>query len=98
MSYKKYRHHYDDKLPAEILEYTIDWTNQLESGEDIVTSTWTLPEGITSPAQAETTSAATVWLSGGTANKSYKLTNVIETTHTSPVTRTYGAYLTITVY
>lgn len=34
-----------DKDPQEVIDYTIDWSDHLASGETISTSTWTFPNG-----------------------------------------------------
>lgn len=67
------------KDPNAVLDYTIDWTRWL-SGDQIVTSEWLVPTGLTKVADSKTASSATVWLSGGTAGQSYTVTNRITTT------------------
>lgn len=66
------------KDPDAIVDYTIDWTDWL-AGDTIQTSTWTAPAGITVSSESETTTKATVFLSGGTAGKVYLVTNRIVT-------------------
>lgn len=83
------------KDPNAILDYTVDWSAWLASGETISTSTWTASTGITiatTPAPSNTGTTATVWLSGGTVNggeelgvsggisqRAYRVTNRITT-------------------
>jgi hypothetical protein len=67
------------KDPSSILDYTIDWTAWLPSGDTISSSSWTVDSGITNYADSNTTTAATIWLSGGTAGVIYKATNTIVT-------------------
>ena len=68
------------KDPASVLDYTIDWgTNWLAAGETISTSAWTVESGITKDSDSNTTTTATVWLSGGTAGTVYTVTNRITT-------------------
>lgn len=70
------------KDPAEVKDYGIDWSALLADTETITTSTWTVPTGITAPATpttAPTATVATIWLSGGTAGTSYRITNHVLT-------------------
>jgi len=64
---------------ASILDYTIDWSDWLATGETISASTWTVPTGLTSTDTGVTTTSATVWLSGGTRDTVYVVTNEIDT-------------------
>jgi hypothetical protein len=64
------------KDPHAVLDYTVDWTRWL-AGDTIATSTWLVPAGLTKQADSKTSTAATVWLSGGTAGQSYTVTNRI---------------------
>lgn len=66
------------KDPSAVLDYTIDWSDWLDT-DTISTSSWTVPSGITQSAETETTTTATVWLSGGTADNVYEVTNTITT-------------------
>lgn len=64
------------------LDYTIDWSGWLAAGETISTSAWVAETGITimpSPAPSNTTTTATVWLTGGTVGQGYNVTNTIVT-------------------
>lgn len=67
------------KDPSAILDYSINWSSWLVAGDTIVTSTWTAETGITIDDDSNTTTATTVWLSGGTAGESYDVTNHIVT-------------------
>lgn len=60
----------------------------LAAGETISSSTWTVPTGLTqlgpatsptAPAPSQVDGKATIWLTGGTAGDTYKLTNKIVT-------------------
>jgi len=66
------------KDPNAVLDYAIDWTRWL-AGDQITTSEWLLPAGLTKIADTKTASSTTVWLSGGTAGQSYIVTNRITT-------------------
>jgi len=67
------------KDPDSTLDYTLDWSAWLQ-GDTITSSTWTVPAGLTQESAANTTTTATIWLSGGTAGKDYVVTNSIVTT------------------
>lgn len=66
------------KDPSAVLDYVIDWSSWLGS-DTISTSTWTVPTGITKNSDTKTNTTATIWLSGGTADVEYVLTNRIVT-------------------
>jgi hypothetical protein len=67
------------KDPNAVLDYAVDWSRWL-AGDEIATSDWTVPSGLTKLSHSKTTTKATVWLSGGTAGQSYTVTNRITTT------------------
>jgi hypothetical protein len=66
------------KDPNEVKDYTINWATWL-GVDTISTSTWAADTGITVDSETESTTTATVWISGGTANNVYSLTNTITT-------------------
>lgn len=68
------------KDPDDVLDYQIDWSDWLPTGDTISTSTWTADTGITVDSESETTTVATVWLSGGTVGNTYSVRNRIVTT------------------
>lgn len=70
------------KDPEAILDYSIDWTEFLETGENIVSSEWFYSSGIDIETHGHTTKVSTIWLSGGDVGKSYDLTNRITTNNT----------------
>lgn len=72
-----------EKDPQAVLDYSIDWSNFLETAETIVSSQWFNTTGITVDVTGHTNKVATIWLSGGTLGQSYELTNRI-TTSNSP--------------
>jgi len=67
------------KDPNAVLEYINDWSDWL-NGDTIATSTWTVPTGITKDSSTNTTTTATIWLSGGTVGENYTAVNHIVTT------------------
>lgn len=71
------RYFYKD--PDAELDYSVDWSSWLASGEVISTSSWTVEDGLTEASGSKTDSVATVWVSGGTVGQVYRLTNQIVT-------------------
>jgi len=67
-----------DKTPNEVLDYTVDWRNWLGS-DTISTDSWEVDTGITAGTTIDNGALRTIWLSGGTAGTTYKITNIIET-------------------
>lgn len=71
------------KDPNAVMDYTIDWTNWLNSGATIQTSTWTVPSDLTkvSDARDAGNKKTTVVLSGGSATLGtlYQVENRITT-------------------
>lgn len=66
------------KDPDATLDYAVDWTPFL-NGDTISTSTWTVPAGLTSVSESNTTEIATVFLAGGVVGASYSVLNRIVT-------------------
>lgn len=83
-----------DKDPNEILDYSIDWTNKIDTGDTISSSTWTdfssggLVKG--SSTFSASLNITTIWVSGGTAGKYYTITNTIDTTIGRTMQQTVG--------
>lgn len=68
------------KDPNEVVDYDLSWVDQMTDDTDtIVSSTWTVPAGITKDSQSATTTRTKVWLSGGTAGETYTLLNRVVT-------------------
>lgn len=68
-----------DKDPDEVLDYEINWSDRLD-GDTISSSTWILPDdGVEKESDTSTTTATTIWLSGGTLGETYELTNRVVT-------------------
>ena len=68
------------KAPDTRLDYTVDWSKWLEplSGDTITDVDWTVPTGIDIPTDPTfapffTTTAATIWLEGGTLGVNYDI-------------------------
>jgi hypothetical protein len=73
-----------NKDPNEVLDYQINWARRVQSSrtpdDTIESSTWIVPDGITSPSDTFTDTTTTIWLSGGTVDETYELTNRVVTT------------------
>lgn len=67
------------KDPDAVLDYRFDWSAWLASGETITTAASTVSAGITKDSESNTTTTATVWLSGGTDGDDYLVTCRITT-------------------
>ena len=66
------------KDPDETLDYIVNWATHLGS-DTISSSSWDAETGITVDSDTNTTTTATVWLSGGTLGEFYLVTNTIVT-------------------
>ena len=69
--------------PDAKLDYSVDWTLWLPTGDAVDTSTWAVsPEGptLTSSTIDIDGKITTIWFEGGTAGSKYVLTNHIITT------------------
>lgn len=68
-----------EKDPHAVLDYAMDWTDWLATDTITGTPLWTVPAGLTKDSQSNTTSVATVWLSGGVLGMVYPVTCRITT-------------------
>ena len=59
------------KDPNAVLDYTFDWSDWLPTGDTISSYTVTVATGLTKVSDSSTTTAVTVWLSGGTVGAWY---------------------------
>lgn len=63
-----------------VLDFGVDWSNWLEDGDTISSSSWTVtPSTITTDSTENTTTVAKIWLSGGLTGTTYTATNRIVT-------------------
>lgn len=70
------------KDPNATTDWTLDWSAWLNStvtGDTIASVLWTVQAGLTKTQQTNTTTTATVWLSGGVLRKVYTITCQITT-------------------
>ena len=84
---------WDDKDTADVADYQINWATFL-GADTISTSVWTVPagSGLVVDSSSNTTTTATVWLSGGTAGV-HAIANKIATAGG----RTYERSVSLTV-
>lgn len=84
------------KDPDAHLDYGCDWSagGWLAEGEQITTSEWIVPAGLTVESESNTPTVATVWLSGGEVYVTYKVTNRITTNQGRTDDRTLNIFVT----
>ena len=76
---------YIDKDTEAVLDYSVDWTTWMPSGDSINTSTWSIAaisgdtDALTVDSSAKTSYVATAVLSGGTDGNIYTVSNTIAT-------------------
>lgn len=73
----RYRPDYT-KDPDATEDYEFNWAPNLD-GDTISTSTFSLPDGLTSVSTSNTTTTATIFVSGGSAGCVYRVTNRVVT-------------------
>jgi len=61
------------KDPDAILDYIFDWSDWLATGEVITAAVISVPTGLTIVSQTKTATEAIAWISGGTANTTYRV-------------------------
>jgi hypothetical protein len=83
------------KDPDAQLDFSVDWSDWFTGEEEIASVTWTVETGLTNVTTSYTGTTATIWLSGGKAGRSYKVSNRI-TTDSSPA-RTDERTFTVSV-
>lgn len=57
--------------PQAVLDWTVDWTDWLVTGDTISTHSVTVQTGLTEDSSSDTDTAVTAWISGGTVGSSY---------------------------
>jgi hypothetical protein len=72
------------KDPNAFYDVTIDWTDVLPEGDTIASSVWAIDDApdavLTLSADSFDDTSATVWLTAGTVDQSYRVRNRITTT------------------
>lgn len=77
-----------DKSPGDVIDYGFDWTEFIEAGETIVTSTWASGSSALTLSGAQVSSGVTsVIASGGTLGTSVFITNTITTSESRTIQR-----------
>jgi hypothetical protein len=72
--------YWPDKDPDEVLDYDINWSKRLASGETISTSTWSVVSGsVTINSDATSSPRTKVWLQGGSLGETCKVQNRVVT-------------------
>jgi hypothetical protein len=66
------------KDPDETIDYVFNWKPELY-GDTIFTSEFLLPDGLEEESSSNTTSSATIFVSGGDSGNTYRITNRIVT-------------------
>ena len=84
------------KDPQSVLDYGFGWSDWLDTGDTVSTSTWTVPTdasspavGITEDSESETDTTTTIWLSKGVVGVKYKITNHVVTANGRTVERSF---------
>ena len=77
--------HWSDKDPSETIDYYVDWSVVLVTGDTIKTSAWSLPSGLTSTGNTFAGTQSVVWVGGGTTGQQY----ILSCTITTNLGRTY---------
>lgn len=66
--------------PTSVLDYSFDWTSWLDDGDELSDSEWSItPAGPTLVTDTFNQTTSTVWITGGTLGKGYRVTNHITT-------------------
>lgn len=78
------------KDPDDIRAYGIDWSDDLATGETVVTSDWTIVTTgtLTSGTEGNTGTVTSLWLLGGTVGETYEVRNEIVTSGDQTIGRT----------
>lgn len=80
------------KPPGSSNDYTIDWSEWLNTGDIISSSSWTVPAGLTAVASSFTDTETVIRVSGGVSCNSYELINMINTSGGELSTRSIVLY------
>ena len=70
------------KDPQSVLDYAVDWSSWLASGDTITSSSWSVSgpdSALVIDTDTNDDSSATVWLSGGSIALTYKVVNRVVT-------------------
>lgn len=78
------------KDPQDVRPYGIDWSGDLDVGETITTSVWTIVTSgtLTKGPESITGQRTALWLQGGTSGVTYEVNNHISTSTGQEIDRT----------
>ncbi len=77
------------KTPADELDYAIDWTGVLETGETIASAAWTVPAPLAAGPASQAGARTVQWIAGGVAGRSYAVSCRITTDRGRTVERSF---------
>lgn len=66
------------KDPNETIDFAFNWKPKLD-GDTISTASFVLPDGLTSVSTSNTTTTATIFVSGGSEGSTYRITSRVVT-------------------
>lgn len=81
------------KDPGAVLDYGVDWSARLQTGETITDSSWSVTGGLVIDDESHDATTATVWLSGGESGCIARATNRVTTTAGRTDARTIPVYV-----
>lgn len=79
---------------TENLDYSLDWSSLASAADPIQSSTWTAAAGVTITNQAATATVTSFWVTGGTPDQWYALTNNVTTQSGRSGSRTIMLFVT----
>lgn len=76
------------KVPADVVDFTIDWSEHLRAGVTVASATWSAP-GLTLSNEGTTPSTATRRITGGTSGVDYPVTCTMTKSNGEVIARTF---------
>lgn len=91
---------YFSQDPQAFLDYTVDWSQWVETSsagavDTITTSSWTADPGITQGSSSWTSNSASLFITGGTPGNSYNIYNKIVTSQGRTDLRTINVTIVV---
>lgn len=83
------------KDPNDVIFYQVDWSPWLAGGDTIATSTFIVPVGLVEDESKRdhTTTRTTIWLSGGTVDQEYWITNRVTTAGEMTIDKSFKVFV-----
>lgn len=81
----------------ENLDYSLDWSELASAGDPIQTSTWTAQAGVNVTNQAHTDTVSSFWVTGGTPDNWYAITNEVVTQSGRRGVRTIMLFVNVSI-